>query len=176
MRERHAQHATTSARSAPRERAAIATAAWQAESSPASSSTLRGTRLEDGTPALEWNFSIAADEQTEPYAAMRFPLEAGFAAYDRLQLRARSDRPRRVWAQLRAPGGVAGERWGLTFYVHDSLDPIDLRFAEFRPLGTVSATRPPLDRVDSLLLVIDTLHTTPGAEGRLWITDLWLAR
>jgi hypothetical protein len=107
---------------------------------------------------------------------MRFPMERGLAGHDRLQLRARSDRPRRVWAQLRAPGQGDGERWGSSFYVDDTLRSIELHFADFRPLGPASSASPPPDRVDSLLLVIDTLHTVPGTTGRIAITDLWFAR
>jgi len=107
---------------------------------------------------------------------MRFPIEAGLAGHDRLQLRARSDGPRRVWAQMRAPGPTEGERWGSSFYLDDTLTSIDLRFADFRPLGPVSSARPPLDRVDSLLLVVDTVNARPGTTGRIAITDLWLAR
>jgi len=107
---------------------------------------------------------------------MRFPIDGGLAGHDRLQLRARSDAPRRVWAQLRGPGHTEGERWGTSFYIDDSLRSIELRFADFRPLGPVSSARAPLDRVDSLLLVVDTVNTLPGASGRIAITDLWLAR
>ena len=108
---------------------------------------------------------------------MRFPIGNGLTGHDRLQLRLESDAPRRVWAQLRASGGPRdGERWGHTFYVDRSLSAIDLRFDSFRPLGRVSAERPPLDRIDSLLLVVDTLNSVPGASGTIRIADLWLAK
>jgi hypothetical protein len=160
----------------PAERSPIATAAWQAEASPGSSSVLQPTTLEDGTPALGWAFSLAGGARAEQYAGMRFPADARLATHDRLLLRARSDVPRRIWAQLRAPGSTQGERWGKTFYLDTALAEIALFFNDFRPLGAVSSQTPPLDRIDSLLLVVDTLNNEPGASGRIEITDLWLAR
>jgi hypothetical protein len=157
-------------------RSPIATSAWRAEASDGSTSALQSTSLEDGTPALEWSFTLAPGAKAEQYAAMRFPVDAALRANDRLQLRVRSDRPRRMWAQLRAPGAREGERWGRTFYVDPALNGVDLRFDQFRPLGPTSSERPALDRVDSLLLVIDTLNNQPGSAGRIWITDLWLAK
>ena len=53
---------------------------------------------------------------------------------------------------------------------------IELRFDQLRPLGPVGSPRPPLERIDSLLLVIDTLNNRPGTAGEIKLTDLWLAR
>jgi hypothetical protein len=176
LREAHARAQGSDPPLPATSRSAVATLAWVAEASAGSASELAAVPLGDGTPALEWRFTLADGSRASPYAAMRFPMERGLAGHDRLQLRARSDRPRRVWAQLRAPGQGDGERWGSSFYVDDTLRSIELQFADFRPLGPASSASPPPDRVDSLLLVIDTLHTVPGTTGRIAITDLWLAR
>jgi hypothetical protein len=154
----------------------IATASWRAEASEGSSSALRQGALYDGTPAVEWRFRLSAGPRAEQYAAIHFPVAGGLAGQDRVQLRAYSDAPRRLWAQLRVPGTRGGERWGASFYVTEELRAIDLRFEDFRPMGTVSSERPPLDRVDSLLFVVDTVNTLPGTAGTFWIPDLWLAR
>jgi hypothetical protein len=130
----------------------------------------------NGTPALEWRFRLSDGDRRQQFAAMGTTLDARLQTRDRLQLRVTSDRPRRLWAQLRAPGGRDGERWGKTFYVDETLRPIELRFADFQPLGVVSSARPDFDRVDSLLLVIDTLNSRPGAAGVIEIADLALAR
>jgi hypothetical protein len=160
------------------QREAIETWLWRSEASDGSSSALDvAATLEDGTPALAWQYTIAAGPKAAQYAAIRFPRDAGLRGLQRLQLRARSDgAPRRIWAQLRLPGAGGGERWGKTFFVDTTLTSIDLVFADFQPIGPVSAGRPLLDRVDSLLLVVDTLNNEPGSSGRIWITDLWLAR
>jgi hypothetical protein len=177
LRERHARAlADGAATGAATSRSPIATPAWRAEASEGSTSAVTTGVLGDGTPVLDWRFSLEAGGGPDQYAAMLFPLDGGLAAHDRLQLRVQSDAPRRVWAQMRAPGSRAGERWGATFYVDGALRSIELRFADFRPLGPVSSTQPPLDRIDSLLLVVDTLNSLPGTTGVLSIADLWLAR
>jgi hypothetical protein len=160
------------------EHEAIETWLWRSEASDGSSSALDVVaKLEDGTPALAWQYAIAAGPKAAQYAAIRFPRDAGLRGLERLQLRARSEgAPRRIWAQLRLPGAGAGERWGKTFFVDTTLTSIDLAFADFRPIGPVSSEKPLLDRVDSLLLVVDTLNNEPGSSGRIWITDLWLGR
>ena len=176
LRQTHARAQASTPTAAATDRMPIATALWRAEASDQSTSTLRPATLEDGTPALEWRFTLAGGPRAQQYAALRFEVDAGLATRDRLQLRARSDRPRRIWAQLRAAGAEDGERWGRTFYLDTGLEGRELRFDDFRPLGAVSSARPPLARVDSLLLVVDTLNNEPGASGRIWITDLWLAK
>jgi hypothetical protein len=173
LRESHARARTTSLPPSATDRLPIATARWRPEASGGSTSTLRPATLDDGTPALEWQFTLAGGPRAQQYAAVRFVADAALATLDRLQLRARSDGPRRLWAQLRADDG---ERWGRTFYLDTLLQAHELFFDNFRPIGPVSSQRAPLERVDSLLLVVDTLNSEPGATGRIWITDLWLAR
>jgi hypothetical protein len=176
MRARH-EHAANQRASAPvTSRTSVATGAWRAEASDGSTSSLAAGSMEDGTPALVWQFTLSGEKRGEPFAAMRFPAEHGLAVDDRLQLRLQSDAPRRIWAQIRAPGQRGGERWGRAVYIDESLRAIDLRFEDFRPLGPVSSERPPADRIDSLLLVVDTLNSVPGASGTIRISDLWLAR
>ena len=139
-------------------------------------STLTVTTIADGTPALAWQFALAGGARGDQFSAMRFPVERDFARHDRLQLRAQSDAPRRLWAQLRASGSGDGERWGRTFYLDSTHSAVELVFDQVRPLGPVSSQRPPLDRIDSLLLVVDTLNNEPGSSGTIQITDLWLGR
>ena len=81
-----------------------------------------------------------------------------------------------MWAQIRAPGRQGGQRWGRTFYTDSRLTQIELRFADFRRLDEPSTGPAPLERMDSVLLVIDTLNSLPGTRGTIWISDLWLAR
>jgi hypothetical protein len=176
LREAHARASAATARAAAVTRTPIATNAWEAEASSGSSSDLLTTTLEDGTPAIAWQFTLAGGVRGGQYAAMRFPVGTGVGAHDRLQLRARSAQPLRVWAQLRAPGTKGPERWGKSFYVGPGLDEIELRFEDFQPFESWSEASAPLQRVDSILLVIDMVNSDPGSTGRVAITDLWLAR
>jgi hypothetical protein len=176
LREAHARQAAQAVRQPATVRTPIATQLWAAEASKGSGSTLTAIQLEDGTPAVEWLFTLAPGARGAQYAAMRFPITGGLAAHDRLQLRVRSNRPMRVWAQLRAPGGAGLERWGQSFYVDETLNGIELNFRDFRPFESWSSAEPPLNRVDALLLVVDTVNTDPGSAGRMAFTDLWFAR
>jgi hypothetical protein len=176
LRAVHAEAAAAARGSKASSRSPIATESWAAESSNGSTSAFSVTMLEDGTPAIAWQFSLASGPRGSQYAAMRFPIDGGVAAHDRLQLRARSDRALRVWAQLRAPGPHGPERWGKSFYVGPGLEPVELPFSEFRPFEQWSAAEPPLQRVNALLLVVDTVHSDPGSAGQVAITDLWFAR
>jgi hypothetical protein len=85
--------------------------------------------------------------------------------------RVSSPKPARAWVQLRAPVGSA-ERWGLTFYADAESRVIDLPLRAFAPIGVTSSAQPPLDRVDALLFVIDTLNSLPGAQGEMTISEV----
>jgi hypothetical protein len=92
-------------------------------------------------------------------------------------LRALADRPMRVWAQLRAPGQAGREqRWAKSFYLGTDAATIDLKLTDFRALDPPSADPPPLDAIDSLLLVVDTVNTVPGTGVTISIADLWLVK
>jgi hypothetical protein len=176
LRDQHARVAAPAADTTPvATRSGVVTGTWRPEASAGSSSTLAHTATPDGIPALEWRFSLAGGVAVAQYAAIRFPMTPELARHTRVQLRARSDQPRRLWIQLRAPEG-RDERWVSSIYVDQTLRAFDLRFADFRPMGSQATGRPPLERVDSLILVIDTLNTVPGTSGVIWIPDLWLAR
>jgi len=176
FRAAHAAAAQPAALPPVTQRVGFATTEWLPEASAGSTSALTADVLEGGLPALRWQFSLSGGAKAQQYSALRFPVGKGLAGEDRIQLRMRSDAPRRVWAQIRTGGDNAGERWGRTFYVDNTLTPLDLRFTDFRPLMKSSPEHPPLDRIDSVLLVIDTLNNRPGSSGTLWIPDLWLAK
>ena len=159
------------------QRTAVATQSWHAESAPGSQSVLSSGTLADGTPALHWRVRLAEGRPFSQFAAIWFPADQGIAAHDRLQLRASADRPMRLWAQLRGPRANSREqRWAKSFYLGPEQSTIDLKFAEFRGLDPPSGDPPPMDTVDSLLLVVDTLNTLPGTAATISIVDLWLIK
>ena len=175
LRGAHARAAIATAIPPATARSGFATGQWRAEAGEGSTSALTPSTLADGTPALEWRFSLAGGPRAEQYAAIHVPVDQHLAGHDRLQFRVQSDRPHRLWVQIRAPGDRGGERWGRTFFVDDTLREVEFRFSEFRPLGQYG-DRPPLARMDSVLFVIDTLNTLPGTSGVLRFPDLWLAK
>jgi hypothetical protein len=157
-------------------RTAFATTEWRAEASDGSTSVLTADVLDGGMPALKWQFTLASGARAGQYAALWFPVGRGLAGQDRIQVRLKSDADRRVWAQLRAPASGGSERWGRTLYTNSSLTSHELRFADYRRLDAPATGPLPLDRVDSILLVVDMLNSLPGTTGTIWISDLWLAR
>jgi hypothetical protein len=159
------------------DRSPVATQSWHAEAAPGSESALSAGSLRDGTPALHWRVRLAEGRPSGQFAAIWFPADRTLAAHDRVQLRALADRPMRVWAQLRAPGQAGREqRWAKSFYLGTDAATIDLKLTDFRALDPPSADPPPLDAIDSLLLVVDTVNTVPGTGVTISIADLWLVK
>lgn len=158
-----------------RQRTPVATAEWRPEASAGSHSALSRGTLPDGTPVLFWKFDIARDTGASPYAAIRFSVEKQLTGHHGLQLRAEADRPMRIWAQLRAPGGGGGRRWIRSVYLERGMRQVDLLFDEFRAVAESGAATPiPLGEIDSLLLVADTVNTAPGTAATIAFSDLWL--
>lgn len=173
MRAAHEAAREPPARPATR-RSPIATGSWVAEVSPGSTSALALQRPVDGGEAIAWDYHLAGGALASQYAAVRFPVD-GVAAHDRLQLHGRATQPMRAWIQLRASTLGSGERWGRTVYLDEQYRSVDVRFSEMQPLGLTSTPTPPLDKVDAVLIVVDTVNTKPGSRGALHLTELWLA-
>jgi hypothetical protein len=178
LREAHGKMAGPGRRPAATRRG-VAADRWDAEVSVGSASQFApGARAGDGRAAPSaWRFSLADGAPAGQYAAVRFPVEGGLSDVDRLQLAARAERPMRLWVQVRAPsGGRDGERWGQTVYVDQTFRDIEVFFEDFQPVGATTSAAPALDRIDSLLLVVDTLNTRPSSSALIEIGQMWVAR
>jgi hypothetical protein len=173
LRETHRAIATRPSRPASAGRASVPIAGWRAEVGPGSTSRVEVGVRHDGQPDLTWQYELASTE-VAPFAAVRFPLEDGAVrVFDYVLLSIRANRPMRLWMQLRAP--TTGERWGTTFYADETLRDVALAVSALRPLETSANAAPPLDRIDSLLLVADTLNGRPGERGTLHVHGVWTA-
>jgi hypothetical protein len=128
-----------------------------------------------GDPGIAWTFALSPGTPTGQFAAIRVPVTGGLAAFDRIRFMVSAASPMRAWVQLRAPVGNT-ERWGATFYTGKEPGLIDIPFAKFRAIGVTSSPLAPLDRVDSILFVVDTLNTLPGTKGSLTISEVGLVR
>ena len=124
-----------------------------------------------GDPSMKWRFALSPGTPAGQFAAVRVPVSGGLTAFDRVRFRVSASASMRAWVQLRAPVGNT-ERWGRTFYVDTDSRIVDLAFATFAPIGVTSSAQAPLDRVDSLLFVVDTLNTLPGKSGSITITEV----
>ena len=128
-----------------------------------------------GEPPLAWSFALSAGVPRGQFAAVQIPITGGLAAYDRVRFKVTSPKPLRAWVQLRAPVGNT-ERWGSTFYADGQERIIDLPLRLFAPIGTTSSQAPPLDRVESLLFVVDTLNFLPGSTGSMVLSEIAFVR
>jgi hypothetical protein len=128
-----------------------------------------------GEPPLAWTFTLSSGAAAGQFAAIQIPISGGLAAFDRVRFRVMSPKPLRAWVQLRAPVGNT-ERWGSTFYADDQDRVIELPLRGFAPIGVTSSERPPLDRVDSLLFVVDTLNFLPGTTGSMVLSEIAFVR
>jgi hypothetical protein len=125
--------------------------------------------VETGTnrqPALRWRFGLASGALAGQFAALIANLPHGAASSDRVAFTVRAERPMRVSVQLR----TERDRWQRSVYVDTFNRERTVLFDDLLPAGTTATDKPPLADVRSLLLVVDTTNTKPGASGRIWIT------
>jgi hypothetical protein len=136
-------------------------AGWTAEQDETSRAELR--READG---VQLAYALGESRLGGPYAAAVAPLApAGLARLDRVSFRARADRPMRISVQVRLPDGPDGQRWQRSVYLDAEPREVTVFFDEMTPAGRTDSRRPAPERADSLLFVVDTTHTRPGASG-----------
>jgi hypothetical protein len=100
---------------------------------------------------------------TNQAVALVFDTPEGVAAYDRVFLQVRADRPMRVSVQLRGgQGASAGDRWTRSIYLDAAWREYILPFTDFVPAGVPHTASPALADVRSVMLVVDLTNTKPG--------------
>jgi hypothetical protein len=170
--------AVTAALPEPVSRIPARTSEASAESGPNDTSAVETGPLADprartfaGAPGIQWSFALAPGTAVGQFAAVRVPVSGGLESLARVRFRVSASRPMRIWAQLRAPVGNT-ERWGRTFYVDEEPRLVDITLPSFKAIGVTSTPNAPLNRVDSLLFVVDTLNTLPGSRGSINISEI----
>ncbi|MCR4375089.1 MAG: hypothetical protein NUW22_09590, partial [Acidobacteria bacterium] len=141
---------------------------WVVEKHPASTASVG---VEGGEVSLA--FRLAAGARSSQYAAMAFPLSGG-DSFDRVTFTVRASAPMRVSVQVRLPLGPDGERWRRSVYADSTPRTVTLRLQDFEPAGAPTTRRPIVTRLRSLLLVVDTTHTSPGTAGTVWLSGISL--
>jgi hypothetical protein len=123
--------------------------------------------------ALRFGFRLESEKPAGQYVALVSSVthEAGF---DRVQFTGRAERPMRISLQLRLRGARDGQRWRRSIYLDQTPRPIVVRLEEFEPVDVATSQRPIVAPIHSVLFVVDTLNTRPGATGAIWISDLGL--
>jgi hypothetical protein len=148
---------------------------WRIEKSERSSAAMDVIRALGGTQLL-MRYAIGGTMAEAPFAAYVMPPGEGLPGYDRLMFNAHADHPMRLSVQLRVAEGAEGERWQRSVYLDQMSRTVAIFFDDMHPVGTTGSRQPPLDRVESVLFVVDTVNTKPGTSGQIWIDDVKYGR
>lgn len=134
---------------------------WTVEHSPDSTAVVA---IAHDTGAVQFTYTLAPDRWASPYAALVRPVALPAGATF-IELRVQAQAPMRVSIQLRSPaGGGDGRRWRRSIFVDPSERTVLIPLDDFRAISP--ATGPvPLDSVDSLLLVVDTVNADGRGQG-----------
>lgn len=132
------------------------------------------TRASDARELL-FRYALGGRESYHPYAAAVLQLPVPIETDSQLRFTARADRPMRVSVQLRSPGPAGGDRWQRSVYLDDTPRDVIVALTDMRPVAGVPL-EDRLSQVDSLLFVVDAVHTRLGRGGKVWIRDLELVK
>jgi hypothetical protein len=121
-----------------------------------------------GSSPVTLAYGLAPGARAGQYAAM-VTSDIGTLGWAHwLRLRLQADRPMRVSLQVRRPGaGQASQRWQRSLVVGPEPSSHVVPLASLAPLEDASGP-PPATEVRSLLVVVDTVNTSPGRRG--WVT------
>jgi len=139
--------------------------------------SLSASELTDGGPIreLRFRFGLSGGARVGQVAAVAVETPGGIAPNTRLALTARADHPMRLSVQLR--GGDGGsERWGRSVFLDRFDQDRTIYFDELTPVGNTQTWSPPLNTIRSVLFVVDTINSAPGASGTIWIKKAELQR
>lgn len=149
---------------------------WHIENSARSRGALDVVPSTNGTQLL-FRYALGGTEDEGPFVALSMAVgEGGLANYDRLVFTAQSNRPTRIWVQLRIPGGGQPRNWHRSVYVDETPRTAVVSFTDMRPLEATTTGPPVLSDVRDILFVVDTINTRPGVNGQLWLDEVKLGR
>lgn len=138
---------------------------WVIEKHPTSETA---TSVADG--ALRWHYQLGGGPPAGQYAALASSA-SGDIAVAQLVFTASASQPMRLSVQIRLPGGVNGQRWRRSIYVDQTPRTFHIPLSDLDPVDRRSPLRPITARVQSILLVIDTLNSRTGASGEVTLRD-----
>ena len=141
---------------------------WAVERDP--SSTVNVTAGEQG---MRVDVALGPGVPAGQYGAVVAPVDAG-PAFGRVELTLRASQPARVSVQLRRAQPGADVRWRRSVYADSTPRSFSLPVGEFDRILHAQALDPSGDL--RLLLVVDTLNTTPGTALTIFVSDARFAR
>jgi hypothetical protein len=120
--------------------------------------------------AVRFVWRLGGGAPAGQFAALVAPI-SGNLGIDRIEFVAHANTPMRMSVQIRLPGGPAGHRWRRSVYLDEKPRTFSLPLRDFESAERQTTLRPNVARVQTVLFVVDTLNTTPGSEGTIWIFD-----
>ncbi len=140
---------------------------WRAEHDALSAGVAEPAEIVGGRE-IRFRYGLAGGDPTGQFSALVYDVPANRFVADRLAFTARGERPMRISVQLRGGDGVV-DRWQRSVYL-DAFDREQtIVFDDFQPVGTTHTPRAPRTHITSIMFVVDTTNSKPGASGRLWI-------
>ncbi|HEX5069839.1 MAG TPA: hypothetical protein VFV78_06445, partial [Vicinamibacterales bacterium] len=133
-------------------------ACWTIERDRSSTATV----AHDG-PQVRLKYQLGPGNPVGQYVALACGA-SGDTPVEAIEFSAVSAQPVRVSVQIRLPGGVNGQRWRRSVYVDQTERSIRVPLATLEPVEP-RTLKPTIARVQSFLLVIDTLNARPGTSG-----------
>lgn len=149
---------------------------WTVEHSPGSAGAIDAVPAVPRGTQLHLRYALSGAASASPFVAFVLPAGPMLATHDRLIFTARADHPLRLSVQLRAPVGEQGERWHRSVYVDTAPRTMTIPFDDLSPIGPTSQPMPALEAIQSVLFVIDTVNTSVGTNGQIWIDEVKYAR
>jgi hypothetical protein len=142
---------------------------WSIEKQPASQAHVEQGPAPDGTSAAHFAWRLADGTPSGQYAALALPVtRQDFDGAEAISIALQAPRPMRLSVQLRAPDGE-GLRWQRSVYVDRMPRAALVPLAAMAPIEGGPGSRLDLSRVNTLLLVVDTVNATPGSAGECWV-------
>lgn len=146
----------------------LSTSAWAIERS----ATSTGAVTNDGS-SLKFGFSLGKGKPAGQYAAAVTAVGTD-QGISEIQFTGRADRPMRASVQVRLPRGASSERWRRSIYLDPTPRVLTIKLEEFEPADAPTTRRPIAARLQTLLLVVDTLNSVTGTSGTIWMSDMTL--
>ena len=123
-------------------------------------------------PAVRLAYTLAPGARAGQYAAL-VTSDVGILSWaEWLRVRLSADRPMRVSLQLREPlGSGAARRWQRSLVIGPGTATQIVPMSSFLPIDDASGP-PPVTRVRSVLVVVDTINTPPGQAGVVTVQEI----
>jgi len=156
---------------------AIGPGGWHEEHDARSSGQVIANRNTPGN-GTEWlmsfRYALGDRSVSGQYSALALSTGSALVGHDRLSFQARAGQPMRVSLQARRQ--IVGERWQRSIYLDTEPRDVTIFFDDMRPVGATSSVRFDPAQIDTVLFVVETTTTRPGAEGTFSLSRIRLQR